>query len=189
MSFAAALPGLVRLVHLSGYRVGGQDPASVPWTAERVATEYRRLGAYEASKVESDAVVQAHAATLGVPLTIVNPLDRHRRLRDRGVAADPRSGYHRPRHACRPPAGGRDTFVPVDYLATFTALLLTREDTAGHSYWVLDDTTPALPALLRLIGDDHDVKMPRFRVPAGLLTRLPAALTRADPRDLQLPVG
>jgi len=53
--------------------VGGQDPASVPWSPLRIATEYDRLGAYEASKVESDAVVQAAAHELGAPLTIANP--------------------------------------------------------------------------------------------------------------------
>jgi nucleoside-diphosphate-sugar epimerase len=30
VEFAATLPALVRLIHLSGYRVGGQDPGSVP---------------------------------------------------------------------------------------------------------------------------------------------------------------
>jgi hypothetical protein len=83
--------------------------------------------------------------------------------------------------------GGRDTFVPVvtvDYLASFTALLPTRADTAGRSYWVLDDATPALPELLRLLAADHGVTVPRLRVPAGLLKRLPTAITRADPETL-----
>ena len=60
----------------------------------------------------------------------------------------------------------------------------TVEDTVGRSYWVLDDATPALPALLQLIGVEHGVKVPRLRVPAGLLRRLPATLTRADPETL-----
>ena len=76
VDFAATLPDLVRLVHLSGYRVGGQDPTSVPWTTKRISQEYRRLGAYEASKVESDAVVQAEAARLG-SVDDSEPVDRH----------------------------------------------------------------------------------------------------------------
>ena len=140
--------------------------------------------------MESDAIVQAHAEASGVPWTIVNPST---------VIGDSRTGES-PQFlglattvldllAGRLPAlpGGRDTFVPVvtvDYLATFMALLPTLEETAGRSYWVLDDATPALPALLRLIGDDHGVKVPRLRVPAGLLRRLPSALTRADPETL-----
>ena len=190
VSLAATLPRLVRVVHLSGYRVGGQDPGSVPWSAARVAGEYRRLGAYEASKVESDAVVQAHAAALGVPWTIVNPST---------VIGDSRTGES-PQTlglgttvldllAGRMPAlpGDRTTFVPVvtvDYLAAFMALLPTRGDTAARSYWVLDDTTPALPDLLRLVGAAHGAKVPRLRVPVALLKRLPAAITRADPETL-----
>lgn len=190
VAFAATLPGVVRLVHLSGYRVGGQDPTTVPWTARRVTAEYRRLGAYEASKVESDAAVQAHAAALGVPLSIVNPStvigdsrtgETPQRLGLAGTVLDLLAG--------RLPAlpGGRDTFVPVvtvDYLASFTALLPTDDATENHSYWVLDDTTPPLPDLLRLIGDDHGVKVPRARIPVALLRRLPRRLTRADPETL-----
>ena len=190
VSFAATLPRLVRLVHLSGYRVGGQNPATVPWSEAKVAREYRRLGAYEASKVESDAVVQAHADALGVPWTIVNPST---------VIGDSRTGES-PQTlglgttvlellAGRMPAlpGGRNTFVPVvtvDYLPAFTAMLPTRKDTAGTSYWVLDDDTPALPDLLRVIGADHGVKVPHVSVPVWLLKRLPVAITHADPETL-----
>lgn len=190
VSFAATLPRLVRVVHLSGYRVGGQDPASVPWSQARVAREYRRLGAYEASKVEADAVVQARANALGVPWSIVNPST---------VIGDSRTGESPQVLGLattvidlltgRLPAlpGTRTTFVPVvtvDHLAAFTALLPTRDDTVGRSYWVLDDRTPPLPDLLHLIGSAHGVKVPRLRVPVALLTRLPAALTRADPETL-----
>jgi len=48
VEFSAALPDLVRLVHLSGYRIGGQDPATVPWSTQRRTLDYARLGAYEA---------------------------------------------------------------------------------------------------------------------------------------------
>jgi nucleoside-diphosphate-sugar epimerase len=190
VSLAAAMPGPTRLVHLSGYRVGGQDPGSVPWTAERIAREYRRLGAYEASKVESDAVVQAAALDLGVPLTVVNPST---------VIGDSRTGES-PQTlglgatvldllAGRMPAlpGGRRTIVPVitvDYLAAFTALVGRLDEAAGESYWVLDDSTPSLPDLLALIGRHHGVRVPRLRIPVGLLRRLPSGLTRADPETL-----
>lgn len=83
--------------------------------------------------------------------------------------------------------GGHHTFVPVvtvDYLASFTVLLATREDTAGQSYWVLDDSTPPLPDLLRLIGTDQGVKVPRFRVPIAMLKHLPRRITRTDPETL-----
>jgi dihydroflavonol-4-reductase len=188
--YAATLPDLVRLVHLSGYRVGGQDPAAVPWSEERVRREYRRLGAYEASKVESDAVVQAESIRLGVPWTIVNPSsvighsvtgESPQLLGLATTVLDLLDG--------RLPAlpGSSSTFIPVvtvDYLATFTALMPTLPETVGRSYWVLDDSTPALPDLLRLIGQEHGVRVPRMRVPIALLRTLPRAVTKADPETL-----
>ena len=192
VSFAATLPGLVRLVHLSGYRVGGQDPATVPWTTQRINAQYRRLGAYEASKVESDAVVQSHATNLGVPFSIVNPSTD---IGDSHTGESPQTlGLGTTvldLLAGRMPAlpGGHNTFVPivtVDYLATFAALLATRADTDGLSYWVLADTTPPLPDLLGLIGDDHGVDVPRIHVPVALLKRLPSKIARR-PRDPELP--
>ncbi len=190
VQIAATLPALKRLVHLSGYRVGGQDPTSAPWSAERIAADHKRLGAYEASKVESDAVVQATALALNVPLTIVNPstVIGHSRTGETdqriGLAATVLNLIEG-----RLPAliGGPSTFVPVvtvDYLAQFMALLPPLQQTAGQSYWVLDDNTPPLPDLLRLLADHHGVRRPRLRIPAGILKRLPASLTNADPETL-----
>jgi dihydroflavonol-4-reductase len=190
VEYAAELPDLVRLMHLSGYRVGGQDPSTIPWSPQMVRDRYRRLGPYEASKAESDALVQAHAATLRVPLTIVNPSTvighsvTGESPQTLGLGATVLNLL-----AGRLPAlpGGADTFVPVvtvDYLATFIALLPTRPYTAGESYWVLDDDTPALPDLLHLIGRHHGVKVPRLRVPIWLLHRLPTTVSRADPETL-----
>lgn len=70
---AARLPHLRRLVHVSGYRVGGQAPAWIPWSEGRRARTYRAVGAWAASKMESGALLQTRAETLGVRWTIVNP--------------------------------------------------------------------------------------------------------------------
>ncbi len=183
-------PGDVRLIHLSGYRVGGQKPASVPWPEQKRRQEYRRLGAYEASKVESDAVVQATAKDLGVALTIANPAsvignsatgETHQILGLANTVLDLVAG--------RLPAipGNSRTFVPVvtvDYLARFLTLLPTQKETRGQSYWILDDDTPVLPDLLQLIGRHHGVPVPRVRVPVGLVKMLPRTITRAEPETL-----
>lgn len=190
VEFAATVPGLARLVHLSGYRVGGQDPASVPWSARTRVAEYSRLGSYEASKVESDAVVQATAQRLGVPLTIANPAtvigDSATGESDQiqGLATTIRDLVTGKLNAI---PGNSGTFLPVvtvDYLARFMTLLPTAEETSGKSYWILDDNTPALPHLLRLIAEHTGAVLPRLRIPVGLLKKLPAALTRADPETL-----
>jgi nucleoside-diphosphate-sugar epimerase len=190
VEFAAAIPGDVRLIHLSGYRVGGQDAASVPWSEQKLRREYKRLGAYEASKVESDAVVQASAHELGVALTVANPASviGHSITGESdqilGLATTVRDLI-----AGRLPAipGDSGTFVPVvtvDYLARFLTLLPVQEETRGRSYWILDDETPVFPELLQLIGRHHNVRVPKLRMPVGIVKRLPQAITGADPETL-----
>lgn len=187
---AADIAGLRRLVHVSGYRVGGQDPTGLPWTSARREETYRQLGAYEASKVEADAVVQAEATRLEVPWTIVNPSTVS------GVSATGESDQYlglagsfkdlwNGKLTALP--GNETTFVPVvpvDHLTRFMAALPADEATAGMSYWVLDEATPPLPTLLEMVGERYQVKVPRMRIPVGLVKRLPAALTRADPETL-----
>lgn len=170
VEFAAGLPRLERLVYVSGYRVSG--------LAER---DYRRLGAYEASKVEADHVFRARADELGVPWTIVNPAsvisaDSAQQL---GLAANVRQLW-----AGSLKALPGNAFVPVvaaDYLAEFMVLLPTDPSTERAAYWLLDDDTPLLPDLLTLVGTHLGVKVPRLRIPLPVLRRLPAWLTKADP--------
>ncbi|MEV2221522.1 alpha/beta fold hydrolase [Nocardia vinacea] len=189
-SFAARLPHLSRLVYVSGYRVGGQDPTTVPWSPERAERTHRRLGAYEASKVESDAVFQAAADELGVPWSIVNPptvigpSDTGESDQQLGLAASVKEIWQGTVAAL---PGNSRTFVPVipvDYLTRFMTLLPTDPATAGAAYWVLDDATPALPTLLSQVGRHYRVPVPRTRIPVALVQRLPQWLTKADPETL-----
>jgi dihydroflavonol-4-reductase len=189
VEFAATIPN-VRLIHLSGYRVGGQDPASVPWSEQKRKQQYKRLGAYEASKVESDAVVKSRAGELGVSLTIANPAsvighsntgESDQTLGLATTVLDLIAG--------KLPAlpGNSRTFVPVvtvDYLARFMVLLPPQDETHGKSYWILDDNTPALPELLHLIARHHGVKPPRLRIPISIVKLLPRAISKADPETL-----
>lgn len=188
--FASQLPALTRLVHLSGYRVGGQDPNEVPWDDSRRAREYKHLGAYEGSKVESDAVVQATAGSLGVPFTVVNPASvigdsvNGESQQGLGLAA---SVMDLSRGKLPALPGNNRTFVPVvtvDYLASFMALVPITSEAENASYWVLDDATPPLPELLRMLGKHLKVRVPWLRIPSALLKRLPPKLTGADPETL-----
>jgi dihydroflavonol-4-reductase len=190
VKFAASLPALIRLVHLSGYRVGGQDPRLVPWADDRRNALYSRLGAYEASKREGDAVVRARAIELGVPLTIVNPSsvighsETGESMPQLGLAVmlkDLWSG----KLAALP--GDARTWVPViavDHLARMIALMPKLSETVGRDYWLLDDDTPSLHDLIRLVASHWNVKAPRFRLPVSIIRRLPSAVTRADPETL-----
>ena len=182
VELAARLERGPRLVHVSGYRVGNHAPID--------DSAYQRLGAYEASKIEADAVVQSRSAELGVPITIVNPSTVS------GVASTGESNQQvglatslRDLWFGKLPAlpGNGDTFVPVvtvDHLARFMALVPTVPEAAGRSYWVLDDGTPALPDLLAEVGRHYQVAVPRLRVPVGVIKRLPSRLSKADPETL-----
>ncbi|GAA3889139.1 hypothetical protein GCM10022227_52830 [Streptomyces sedi] len=188
VAFAARLPRLRRLVQVSGYRVGGQEPG--PWSAERRRDVYRELGAYEASRVEADAVFRTEVERLGVPWSVVNPAsvigDSATGESDQylGLAQSVRDLWRGSLAAL--PGDGR-TFVPVvavDYLARFMALLPADESTEGGAYWLLDDETPALPDLLTLVAERYRVRAPRTRIPVSLVRRLPRRITRADPETL-----
>lgn len=190
VDLAAALPRVQRVVHVSGYRVGGQDPSAVPWSDEHRRRLYRELGAYEASKVEADAVFQERAEARGVLWTVVNPSSviGHSVTGESdqllGIATSLSDLWHGAMPAL---PGDATTFVPVvtaDYLAQFMALLPTDPDTAGRSYWVLDEHTPALPDLLARVASHYAVRVPRLRMPVALIRRLPARITRADPEAL-----
>jgi pimeloyl-ACP methyl ester carboxylesterase/nucleoside-diphosphate-sugar epimerase len=190
MDLAEGLPGLQRVVHVSGYRVGGQDPTTVPWPDDYRTALYRELGAYEASKVESDAIFQARALERGIPWTIVNPSSvigdsvtgesdqliglatTIEQIWDGTVAALP---------------GGEATFLPVvtvDYLAAFMTAAAVDPAAAGKAYWILDDATPPLADLLTHVGRHLGAKVPRLRMPVGVIKRLPQRITKADPETL-----
>lgn len=188
VAFAARLPRLRRLVQVSGYRVGGQDPT--PWSAERRRETYQSLGAYEASKVEADAVFQAEAERLGVAWSIVNPAsvigDSVTGESDQylGLAQNVRDIWQGTLAAL---PGNTQTFVPVvaaDHLARFMVLLPVDETAERTAYWLVDDDTPALPDLLALVAEHYRVKAPRARIPVSLIKRLPRGLTKADPETL-----
>lgn len=190
MDFAEGLPGLQRVVHISGCRVGGQDPTTIPWSDDHRAEVYKELGAYEASKVESDAIFQARALERGIPWTIVNPAsvigdsvtgesDQHiglattiEQIWDGTAAALP---------------GDETTFLPVvtvDYLAAFMTAAAVDPEAIGQAYWILDDATPPLADLLTHVGRHIGGKVPRVRVPVGVISRLPQWITKADPETL-----
>ncbi|WP_278312396.1 alpha/beta fold hydrolase [Lolliginicoccus levis] len=190
VGLAATLPRLERLVHITGYRVAAHDSSPAPWSDEKASATYGSLGAYEASKLESDDMLRTEAQRLGVPWTIINPStvsgtsptgesDQYLGLAD--MLAELWQG------TLQAIPGGPDTFVPVvpvDYLARFMALAATDPEAAGRAYWVLDDQTPPLPKLLALIGEHYQVPVPRWRLPVSVVKRLPQAMTKADPETL-----
>lgn len=175
VEWAATRPRLRRVVHISGYRMAAAGASS---------PDYRRDGAYEASKREGDTATRVRARELGVPLTIANPstvIGPGQYVGLAGLVGE----LWRGRLAALP--GGPDIFLPVvtiDYLVQFLASLPEKQESANSTYWLLDDTTPDLPQLVSLLAEHMGVRAPHRFVPVGVLKRLPRALTRADPETL-----
>ncbi|WNV86242.1 alpha/beta fold hydrolase [Umezawaea sp. Da 62-37] len=189
LRWAATRPGLRRLVHVSGYRVG-TGPARYPLPKAEADRLYRDKGAYEGSKVESDAAVRVAAAESGVPLTVVNPSSviGHSATGETGQYIG-LAGLVRDLWTGGLPVlpGTARTFVPVvavDHFADFLVAIPDHDPEPGGLHWVLDASTPELPDLVRLLAAHLGVRAPRLRVPVALVRSLPAALTGADPETL-----
>lgn len=170
LEWAATLPALRRLVHVSGYRVSNVEP------------DYAKLGAYKGSKAEGDLALRSRARELGLPLTIANPSSVIGPGQYIGLASMIEDLWNG-----RLPAlpGGPDVFLPIittDYFSTFLAEIPAAPPAAD--FWVLDDATPLLPELVGTIADHAGVRAPRFTIPVGLVRRLPRKITGADPETL-----
>ncbi|WP_037077602.1 alpha/beta fold hydrolase, partial [Pseudonocardia spinosispora] len=181
LRWAATRPDLRILIHVSGYRVGAHQPR-YPLPDPEATALYRDKGAYEGSKIEADAAVRVVAAQLGVPLAVVNPsgVIGHSTTGEAGQYIGP-AEIVRDLWAGRLPAlpGTARTFVPVvtvDHLARFIAAI----EEPGGPHWVLDENTPELPDLIRLLAGHLGVPAPRLRVPVGVVRHLPTALTGAN---------
>lgn len=190
VDLGAEISGLRRIVHISGYRVGGQDPSSVPWSDDHRTTIYRELGAYEASKVESDAIFQARANDHGIPWTVVNPSsvigDSVTGESDQLIGLATTIGQLWDGTSAALP-GDSETFLPVvavDYLAAFMAAAAVDAAASGQSYWVLDDDTPPLADLLTDAGRHLGARVPRLRVPTSIIKKLPRSISGVDPETL-----
>ncbi|TDD75653.1 NAD-dependent epimerase/dehydratase family protein [Actinomadura darangshiensis] len=188
--WAAGLPRLRRLVHVSGYRVAAGRTLAYPVPERDLGAFYRRYGAYEASKREGDAAVRAVAEEEGVPVTAVHPASviGHSVTGEAGqyigLAETVENLW-----AGRLPAlaGSRRTFVPVvtvDHLARFMAAVPDHDRGPYQAHWVLDDATPDLPRLVGLLARHFGRRAPRVMLPVGLVRRLPRALTRVEPETL-----
>ncbi|WP_165977959.1 alpha/beta fold hydrolase, partial [Nonomuraea diastatica] len=190
LRWAATRPLLRRLVHVTGYRVGLDPHPRYPLPEAELAQLYRGKGAYEGSKIEGDAAVRVVAAQLGTPLTVVNPSSVI------GHSLTGEAGQYiglaelvRDLWQGRLPAvpGTARTFVPVvavDHFARFMASIPEHDPEPGGLHWVLDENTPDLPDMLRLLAGHLGVRAPKTHIPVGLIRRLPTALTGANPETL-----
>ena len=175
MELGAQQPNLTRFVWIGGYRV-----AHMPQLSE--SDLYRKLGAYEASKLIAHQQMKRKAEQLKLPWTALHPCS---------VIGDSQSGETtqfigagelvQQLYNGKMPAipGDSNTFLPlvhVDFVAEFACRLLQQKTSVGQEYWLLDDETPNLPQLLRRIAEQLQVNAPKRHVPLWLLRSLPGFL-------------
>ncbi|ADD44652.1 alpha/beta fold hydrolase [Stackebrandtia nassauensis] len=190
LNWAAARRDLRRLIHVSGYRVSPRDEPRYPIPESELDRLYRTMGAYEASKIEADAAVRVVADRRGVPLTVVNPsaVIGHSETGEAGQYIGPAELVRQLWNGKLPVLPGTaETFVPVvtvDYAAKFLCAIPEHDSLPGGRHWLLDDETPRLPELVSLVAERFGVRAPRRLVPVGVVRRLPAAITGADPETL-----
>lgn len=172
-----ANPGLQRLVWVGGYMVGNPDlqPALRQLAAGDWQPVYRRLGAYEGSKLEGYVQLQAALRARSVPWTFVHPCtvigasDSGEITQDTGLLK--LVDALRKGRLTAVPGKARDWLpvVAVDYLAAFLAGVIERDETAGQEYWVLDEGTPRLSELVGWLAEGLEQPAPRQRIPVWLL--------------------
>lgn len=172
-----ATPALRTFVLVSGFKIGddvefralGLDPDGA-YDAAHYDPLYRRLGGYEASKLEADHLVRDFTRTRGIALARIHP---------GAVIGDARTGETTQLFGFAPlvdklwrgklpaiPGGPQHwlPLIPVDFLARFMA----RVPEHPGNYILLDDSGPQLAEMLARIGERLGVRVPRRRVPIGL---------------------
>ncbi len=182
VELALQAPNLRRFVLIGGFKIGddasfrdvGIDP-DAPYSSAAYTPLYRSLGGYEASKMEADHIVRDAARTRNLPIT---------RLHPGAVIGDSRTGETTQFVGFAPlveslwvgklpavPGGARHwlPLISVDFLAAFTARVPELPETRGGSSVLLDDRTPMLVDVIRLVADRIGVRSPTRRVPIGPL--------------------
>lgn len=164
---AASFRHRPRFVLTSGFRMGASK-----------ARDLDCLGAYEATKIRADRRARVLASELGLPITVVNPgvvigdsrtgettlfwgfADIVRELQRGKMLAVPGSARH------------WMPLVTVDYLAEFLASVPPCDVKPLTEYFLLDDRTPSLGAMMKIIARQLGVSAPRFHVPMPFVPTL-----------------
>lgn len=156
---------------------------------------YRRVGGYEASKLETQVHMSALARQLERPWLCVHPATVC------GHAVEGELPQHAALYAlCRQLIRGRLQALPgsrrhqlplvsVDHVATFLAQLALDPEVLAGDFLLTDPTSPTFHGLVRMLAGTLGVSAPRWALPLPLmrgLLRLPgmAAWSGASPEGL-----
>jgi len=187
VELAATLPALERLVLVGGYRIAERLDRDGRPTQPSVAS-MEEAGPYEASKHEAHRAAVDRARELGVPYSAIHPAS---------VIGDSRTGMTVQKVGLgetvlalaegRMPArvGSPETWVPVvtvDFVADVLAAIARDPESRGLELTLLDPSTPLLDGLIDRTARILGKRPPRFRLPLGLVRRLPECVTQT-PRE------
>lgn len=171
-----------RFVALGGYmtqhrpqldKLGIRPEGPVDW--QRI---YRRIGGYEASKLETQVHMSALARRLGRPWLCVHPATVC------GHSVEGELPAHAALHAlCRQLIRGRLQALPgsprhllplvsVDEVAGFLAHLALDPEVRSGDFLLMDPASPPLHDLIRALAASLNVKAPRWALPVALMQRL-----------------
>lgn len=164
---------LENAVHQREIGIDPDHPLASPWPAI-----YRRVGAYEASKLEAHYRAVALARELGVSWAAVHPATLCGHSETGELAAG------QPMHelignlaAGRLQAvpGSREHWLPlvsVDFLVGLLVALAARPFAAGTTLLALDEQTPGLATLVADLASGMDCPAPTRHLPLSLLRTL-----------------
>ena len=186
LDWAKAQRGLQRFVHISGYLVTSPrhrevidfDPAALATNASNPKKQlrrlYKRVGAYEASKIEADFLVRQAAAS-GLPTTILNPAtvigasdtgEAHQVFGIEGLI----DGLKRGTLSAVPGTPQAWTpLVTIDYVAAFAAKVPLQDAEQSTDYVLLNQGTPTLKDMVRIIADELNLRAPSRHIPIWAL--------------------
>ncbi len=186
LDWAKAQRDLQRFVHISGYLVTSPrhrdainfDPAALATSASNPKKQlrrlYKRVGAYEASKIEADFLVR-QAAVNGLPTTILNPAtvigasdtgEAHQVFGIEGLI----DGLKRGTLSAVPGTPQAWTpLVTIDYVAAFAAKVPLQDADQSTDYVLLNQGTPTLKNMVGIIADELNLRAPNKHIPIWAL--------------------
>lgn len=181
MDLSTQLPLRPRVVHLSGYLVASPNRlAQLGLHRERTPTSrewkklYRKLGAYEASKIEGDFAVRAVARSSAIDLTIINPaaILGHSETGEIAQATGFAELVDQLQRGTLAAIPGKPEdwvpHVPVDYLAKFLAAVPPRDHGSFAEYTIMSPETPRFADLIRHIANHLGVSAPKRTIPVSI---------------------
>jgi len=147
-------------------------------SASQVNTLYKKYGAYEASKIESEFVLSHLAQQNNIPVTgiLLGPVIGHSMTGElnqlTGIAALIKNIYHEKLPALPGSENDRLPLVTIDYLVDFITGIIRLPHTIGEKYIVLDEATPSLEHIVALISRHIGTQAPSYFVSKKLVKTL-----------------